>query len=256
MRTACALARLAAGQRLFCRPRMLVAQPDRRGKADEPRRGRTSTLTRGAHRERSYPWEASVPDDQAQIRELLTGMAAAHRAKDAAQIVASYAPDIVLYSLAPPLRSHRGDLLDIGGGRKADMTTAEGVQRWLDGFGDAPFDYEIRDLEVAAGGDAAYAHGLARMGLGGRVQHVVQDHVRPAQGRGPVADHPPPRVRAVQHGPHLQGSHRPPALNRQSRASELFGTAASNTAGRDPLTRQPDQGAFDGSHSVRSARHA
>ncbi|HYB17284.1 MAG TPA: hypothetical protein VEF71_17665, partial [Streptosporangiaceae bacterium] len=45
-------------------------------------------------------------------------------------------------------------------------TTAEGVQRWLDRFGDAPFDYEVRDLEVAVGGDVAYAHGLTRMGSG------------------------------------------------------------------------------------------
>lgn len=108
-----------------------------------------------------------MPDDQAQIRDLLAGLAAGYRAKDAGQIVAGYAPDIVLYSLAPPLRSHRGDLLDIGSGRQVDMTTAEGVQRWLDGFGGAPFDYEVRDLEVAAGGDAGYAHGLARMGSAG-----------------------------------------------------------------------------------------
>jgi ketosteroid isomerase-like protein len=108
-----------------------------------------------------------VLDDQAQIRELLNDMAAGHRAKDAAQIVAGYAPDIVLYSLAPPLLSHRGDLLDIGGGRKVDMTTVEGVQTWLAGFGDAPFDYEIRDLEVAADGGVGYAHGLARMGSPG-----------------------------------------------------------------------------------------
>jgi hypothetical protein len=65
------------------------------------------------------------------------------------------------------MQSHRGDLLDIGGSRKVDMTTAEGVQKWLDGFGAAPFDYEIRDLAVAADGDAAYAHGLARMGSAG-----------------------------------------------------------------------------------------
>ena len=111
--------------------------------------------------------EGSVPDDQAQIRQLLEDMAAGHRAKDAAQIVAGYAPDIVLYSLAPPLLSRRGDLLDIGGGRKVDMTTAAGVQTWLAGFGDAQFDYEIRDVEVAAGGDAGYAYGLARMGSPG-----------------------------------------------------------------------------------------
>ncbi len=112
-------------------------------------------------------WEASMPDDQAQIHDLLAGMAAGYRAKDAGQIVAGYAPDIVMYSLAPPLRSRRGDLLDIGGGRQADMTTAEGVQRWLDGFGGGRFDYEVRDLETVAGGDAAFAHGLARMGSPG-----------------------------------------------------------------------------------------
>jgi ketosteroid isomerase-like protein len=108
-----------------------------------------------------------VPDDDAQIRDLLDGMVAGYVAKDAGQIVAAYAPDIVLYSLAPPLSSSRGELLDIGSGRRVDMTTAAGVQTWLDGFGDAPFDYELRDLEVAAGGDAAYAHGLARMGSEG-----------------------------------------------------------------------------------------
>jgi ketosteroid isomerase-like protein len=108
-----------------------------------------------------------VSDDEAQIRELLAGMAAGHHAKDAARIVAGYAPEIVMYSLAPPLRSGRGDLLDIGGGRRVDMTTADGVQTWLDGFGDAPFEYETRDLQVAVGGDVAYVHGLARMGSPG-----------------------------------------------------------------------------------------
>jgi ketosteroid isomerase-like protein len=126
-----------------------------------------------------------MPDDQAQIRDLLNDMAAGHRTKDAAQIVAGYAPDIALYSLAPPLLSRRGDLLDIGGGRKVDMTTTEGVQTWLDGFGDAPFDYEIRDLEVAAGGDVGYAHGLARMGSAGvfSMWFRITLGLRKAQGR-------------------------------------------------------------------------
>lgn len=105
-----------------------------------------------------------MPDDEAQIRDLLDRMVAGYRAKDAARIVADVAPDAMNYSLAPPLRFRRGDLVDIGGGRKADMTSAEGVQTWLDGFGDRPFEFEIRDLEVAAGGDVGYAYGLARMG--------------------------------------------------------------------------------------------
>jgi ketosteroid isomerase-like protein len=105
-----------------------------------------------------------MPDDEAQIRELLTDMEAGYRAKDAGRIVAGYAPGIVMFSVAPPLFSRRGDLLDIGGGRQVDMTTAGGVQTWLDGFGGAPFEYEIRDLQIAASGDVAYAHSLNRMG--------------------------------------------------------------------------------------------
>jgi ketosteroid isomerase-like protein len=108
-----------------------------------------------------------VPDDEAQIRDLLDRMTAGYRAKDAGQIVADLAPDVMSCSLAPPLRFRPGDLVDIGRGRKVDMTTADGVQTWLDGFGDGPFEFEIRDLEVVAGGDAAYAHGLARMGSAG-----------------------------------------------------------------------------------------
>lgn len=108
-----------------------------------------------------------MADDETEIRELLADMDAGFRAKDAGRITAPYSPDIVIYDLAPPLRTRRGEPSDIGGGRKQDMTTAEGVQVWLDGFGDAPFEYETRDLEVAAGGDVAFAHGLARMGAQG-----------------------------------------------------------------------------------------
>ena len=108
-----------------------------------------------------------MPDDEAQIRDLLDRMVAGYHAKDAAQILADVAPDAMNYSLAPPLRFRRGDLVDIGGGRKVDMASVEGVQRWLDGFGEGPFDFEIRDLEVVAGGDAGFAYGLARMGSPG-----------------------------------------------------------------------------------------
>lgn len=70
------------------------------------------------------------------------------------------------FDLAPPLRVRRGDLTDIGG-RQVDMTTADGVRTWLAGFGDAPLDYETRDLQIAAGADVAYAHCLSRMGSPG-----------------------------------------------------------------------------------------
>jgi ketosteroid isomerase-like protein len=109
-----------------------------------------------------------MADDEAQIRALLGRMEAGYRAKDAKQIMAAVASDAVLCSLAPPLVVRAGDKSDIGGGRLVDMTTAAGVQQWLDGFGDAEFDYEFRDLEVAASGDVAFVHGLARMGAVGQ----------------------------------------------------------------------------------------
>jgi ketosteroid isomerase-like protein len=89
------------------------------------------------------------------------------RAKDAEQVVADFAPDAVRCSLAPPLVVRAGGKSDIGGGRLVDMSTAAGVQVWMDGFGDAEFDYEFRDLEVAASGDVAFVHGVARMGAVG-----------------------------------------------------------------------------------------
>jgi ketosteroid isomerase-like protein len=107
-------------------------------------------------------------DDEGQIRELLANMAAGYRAKDAERIVAGYAPDMMVYNLAPPpLRTRAGEQSDIGGGRLVDMATADGVRTWLAGFGDQPFDYEIADLAIAVGGDVAFAHGLGRMGSPG-----------------------------------------------------------------------------------------
>jgi ketosteroid isomerase-like protein len=108
-----------------------------------------------------------MADDEAQIRALLADMEAGYHAKDARRVAAAYAPGIVMYDLAPPLRTRRGEKSEIGGGRTVDMTTAEGIQAWMDGFGDAAFEYETRDLEVAVGGDVAFAHGLARMGSPG-----------------------------------------------------------------------------------------
>ncbi len=108
-----------------------------------------------------------MTDDETQIRRILDDMAAGYRAKDPERIVARFAPDIVKFDLAPPLFSRAGDLVDIGGGRSVDMTTGEGVGTWLAGFGDVPFDYVTRDVEVTVGDVVAYARLLARMGTGG-----------------------------------------------------------------------------------------
>jgi ketosteroid isomerase-like protein len=108
-----------------------------------------------------------MTDDERLIRELLADMAAGYRAKDAERIVASYAPDLMVFNLAPPLRTGAGERSDIGGGRMVDMATADGVRVWLAGFGDQPFDYEVADLAVVVGGNVAFAYALGRMGSPG-----------------------------------------------------------------------------------------
>jgi ketosteroid isomerase-like protein len=132
-----------------------------------------------------------MADDENQIRELLADMAAGYRAKDAERIVASYAPDLMVFNLAPPLRTGAGEQSDIGGGRRVDMATADGVRVWLAGFGDQPFDYEIADLAVVVGGDVAFAHALGRMGSPGAISLWACARTR-EPGRSPTCTRPSP----------------------------------------------------------------
>jgi PhnB protein len=88
-------------------------------------------------------------NDQTAIRAVIESVAKAHYDKNAAGIVAPYAPDAELYSLAPPLR-HVG------------MKTNE-IQTWLDTW-EGPIEREVRDLKIAVSGDFALVHGYYRLG--------------------------------------------------------------------------------------------
>jgi len=86
---------------------------------------------------------------EAAVRELLEEHAAAMRAMDADRVAACYLPGAVVYDLAPPL------------GTEFD---AEKQRAWFASKGAGPMDYELRDVQVAAGADVAVAYGLAKMG--------------------------------------------------------------------------------------------
>jgi ketosteroid isomerase-like protein len=90
-----------------------------------------------------------MSDDETRIRELINELVPAMRDRDAGRIVARYAPEVVKYDLAPPLRNTAP--------RDADRQ-----QAWFEGFV-GPVGYEIRDLEVTAGEDVAFCHSLNRM---------------------------------------------------------------------------------------------
>ena len=87
--------------------------------------------------------------DKAAIRALIAAIHKAHHDKDAAAIVAPYARDAAVYSLAPPL-SHQG------------MDLAE-KQAWLDTW-EGPIDHGSRDLDISVSGDLGFCHGFFRLG--------------------------------------------------------------------------------------------
>jgi PhnB protein len=92
--------------------------------------------------------ESSKTAAEPQIRKLIEDRAAALRAKDPARVVANYAPNIVHFSLAPPLISAGED--------------APGLNAWFATWR-GPLGYEICDLEIMVGGDVAFSHSLNRL---------------------------------------------------------------------------------------------
>jgi ketosteroid isomerase-like protein len=96
--------------------------------------------------------DTRIATDEAQIRQVLAGQEAGMRSGDAEALIARYAPDVVVFSLAPPLGSSGAAARDV-----------EGLRRWFAGFA-GPMHFDITDLSVTVGGDVAYCHSLNRMG--------------------------------------------------------------------------------------------
>jgi len=87
-------------------------------------------------------------ESETAVRDLVEEHAAAMRAADADRLAGCHLRGAEVFDLAPPLRK---------------AFDAEGMRAWFAGHGGGPLGYEIRDLTVAAGSDAGYAHCLTRM---------------------------------------------------------------------------------------------
>ena len=85
---------------------------------------------------------------EARIRALVDGWARAMRAKDVDGVLAHYEPDSVTFDLAPPLISMGAD--------------ANVLQAWFATWR-GPLGYELRDLDITVGDDAAFCHSLNRL---------------------------------------------------------------------------------------------
>jgi ketosteroid isomerase-like protein len=92
--------------------------------------------------------KAAVSQDESDIRALIEAAHQAHHDKDAAAIVARYAPGARIFNLAPPL-VHQG-------------VNFQEKQAWLDSW-EGPIDLESRDFHITVSGDFAFAHGFYRM---------------------------------------------------------------------------------------------
>jgi uncharacterized protein (TIGR02246 family) len=88
--------------------------------------------------------------DEARIRQLLDDRARALHAKDAAGVASVYAPDVMWFDLAPPLRYVGAE------------TYRHSLEAWFATW-KGPIGYETRDLSIVIGGDVAFCHGLSRL---------------------------------------------------------------------------------------------
>ncbi|HEV8566689.1 MAG TPA: nuclear transport factor 2 family protein [Actinoplanes sp.] len=79
-----------------------------------------------------------------QIREVIQGKAATLKTGDVKAMLAYYAPEVVQFSLAPPLR------------QLTDAQDPAPVEQWIATF-EAPPTREVTDLEITAGPDVAFA---------------------------------------------------------------------------------------------------
>ncbi|HEX2763361.1 MAG TPA: nuclear transport factor 2 family protein [Allosphingosinicella sp.] len=90
-------------------------------------------------------------EDEAEIRALIEERAAAIRAKDSSRAVATLAPEVVSFELAPPL--------SLG---PAEARDEAALSNWL-GMWDGAVQIEIAELEIAASGDVGWSRSLNRL---------------------------------------------------------------------------------------------
>jgi ketosteroid isomerase-like protein len=88
-----------------------------------------------------------MTENENQIREVIEAKVAALAAGDVKAMLAFYAPEVVEFSLAPPLR------------QLTDARDPAPVERWIATF-EAPPRRQVTRLEITVGGDVAFATSL------------------------------------------------------------------------------------------------
>lgn len=92
--------------------------------------------------------DRQTSQDQAEILALIESTHRAHHYKNAEVFAAPFAPDALIFNLAPPLAHHGIDLDE----KRAWFAT------W-----DGPIEITSRDLKVTVSGDSAFCHGYLHL---------------------------------------------------------------------------------------------
>ncbi len=88
--------------------------------------------------------------DETQIQQLIDGWVKALRAKDIEGVMSHYAPDILLFDIAPPLQY------------KGTDAYRKNWEEWFATW-EGQIGYEIRDLSITVGDGIAFSHSLNRI---------------------------------------------------------------------------------------------
>lgn len=111
-----------------------------------------------------------VRGEAAAIERVITARCRALSAKDAEAVADCQTRDFVCFSIAPPLVAN----------------DPNGIQAWFDTW-DGPIGYALRDLQIVAGADVAFAHALVNLSGRKTEGYVVDMWFRLSLGltRGP-----------------------------------------------------------------------
>lgn len=88
---------------------------------------------------------------EAELRALIDERARAIRAKDVDAVLSVYLLEVLVFDVVGPLR-HTGR-----------ESVRERLEAWLSQFREGPIGYELRDLRLTVGGDAAFSHCLSHV---------------------------------------------------------------------------------------------
>lgn len=90
---------------------------------------------------------ATPSDDENEVRRLIERWAAAVRARDIAGVMAAHAPDVLMFDVPPPLQIR---------GAEEYQESWPALFEWFGSKG----RFDLDELEVVAGREVAYAHGV------------------------------------------------------------------------------------------------